>query len=242
MTTAAAYTWSRDPGSAHVSADGTVTWPAAKLTPGEDDHAALAVAVAIGGSEGVVGVTLGAGDASWALARKATRAIVVSDAPLGDDDAATGAVLAAAARRAGADDVVVVGDSEAHPGVAPAVAGHLGWPIMLGVTSAQRIDGRVHVTRQVAGVEETVAITPPVVLGVTAVSVERSAPGMKEMLAARKRPVEKVTVAELGLEQRAALHPTTTRCPEATRARIFDGDPDRAAADLVAFLRSEGVA
>lgn len=242
MTTAVAYTWSRDPGSAHVTADGTVSWPSARLTPGEDDHAAVAVAVTVAAGGEVVGLTFGGGDASWALARKVSRAIVVSDAPLGDDDSAAAAVIAAAARRAGADDVVVVGDSDHRPGVAPAVAGHLDWPVLLGVVSGEVVDGQVHATRHVAGVEETVVITPPVVLGVVAPSVERAAPGMKELLAARKRPVETVTVAELGLDLGDTVRPAATRRPDATSARVFEGDPVVAAAQLAEALRSEGVA
>ena len=37
----------RDPASAVVRADGTVDWRGAKMTPGEDDPAALAVAKAV---------------------------------------------------------------------------------------------------------------------------------------------------------------------------------------------------
>jgi len=243
MKTVVVYKWARDVESAAVRSDGSVDWRNAKMTAGEDDPAALDAAKAIAAASGgtLTGLTIGDGDASWALARGVEQAVSVTDAPFLLDNAATAAIIAAAVRAVGNVDVVVIGDSEQYPGVAASLAGHLGWTGLLGVTTATARAGRVEAVRKAADVEETFSLATPVVLGVAAVGAESRTPGMKEMLAARKRPVTKLTVAELNLPPAVALVERGTRVPETTPARVFEGDPVTAADQLVAALRAEGV-
>ncbi|HEY0117458.1 MAG TPA: hypothetical protein VGC04_01630 [Cellulomonas sp.] len=181
MTTVVVYKWARDVANAQVRSDGTVEWRSQKLTAGEDDPAAVATAMAIATARGedVVGVTLGDGDVSWALARGAARAVSVADAQVADDDAATAAVLAAAVLTVPGADVVAIGDDEAHPGVAVTLAGHLGWPAVVGAVSAGVGADGIEVVRRVDDNKETLAITPPVVIGVRAEQAETRTPGMK---------------------------------------------------------------
>jgi electron transfer flavoprotein beta subunit len=244
MTTVVAYSWARDAGGALVRPDGAVDWRSTRMSAGEDDHAAVAVArdLAQARDDEVVGVTIGNGDASWALARGVARAVCVPDAPALDDEAATAAVLAAAVRAVPGADVVVIGDAEEHPLVAPALAGLLGWPAVLGATTAQAGTDGIEAVRRSGDTDEVFTVTPPVVLGVRAESAEAHAPGMKELLAARKRPVERQGVAELGLTLPAAPTELGTRLPDRTTAQMFAGDPAQAARALVAALRAEGVA
>lgn len=245
MRTVVVYTWARDPGAATVRGDGSVEWRNQKLVAGEDDHAAVAVARQVAEADGgdLVGVTVGGGDASWALARGVPAAVQVADAAVvgdGTDQARTAAVLAAAVRAQGAD-VVVIGDAEEHAGVPAALAGHLGAPVLLGVSAATVSGGRVQVTRTVDGTEQTLEVAAPVVLAVAAAGPEEKAPGMKELLAARKRPVTSVPLADLDVPTTADVVATGTRLPDAGDARIFTGDPADTAAALVAALRAEGV-
>lgn len=242
MKVVAVYSWARDVGSALVHADGTVTWRSTKTAPGEDDHAVLAVARALAeaGQGEAVGLMLGEGDASWALARGLGATVRVADAPALEDESATAAVLAAAVERIGGVDVVVVADSEEHPVVGVALAARLGRPVLAGVLSATLVDGRVEARRRTGAGEETVAVPVPAVLVVAAEGSEPRAPGMKELLAARKRPVEVVPCAELGVTV-ADVEVRSATVPEVTGARLFEGDPTTAARELVAALRSEGV-
>ena len=240
MKVVVAYRWARDAGAARVSGEGTVSWANQKRTAGDDDHAAVATALALAGSDDTVGVTIGEGDASWALARGVARAVCVSDAPLVDDDVATAASLAAGIGTVTGPEVVVIGDSEAHPGVASALAGFLGWPVVCGALNAVPADDGIEVTRKIDDREETIRLQLPVVIGVSAASAESRTPGMKELLAARKRPVTAVTLAELGTSVGSTLVVAGTRRPERTIAQIFSGD-DRVD-QLVAALRAEGVA
>jgi electron transfer flavoprotein beta subunit len=244
MRTVVAYAWAPDPGNAVVRDDGSVDWRDTKSTAGDDDPAAVAVGKQLADGGELVGLTIGAGDASWALARGVESAVQVTDAPRLTDEAGTASILAAGVRTISADgavDVVVIGDSERHPGVVPALAGLLGWPALVAVTSATVTGGVVEAVRTVGDVEETVSITPPLVLGVAAASAESRTPGMKELLAARKRPVRKVTLAEIGAVITSPLVERGTRRPPAAAARVFTGDATAAAAQLVAALRAEGV-
>ncbi|MBU4213375.1 MAG: electron transfer flavoprotein subunit alpha [Actinobacteria bacterium] len=241
MSTVVAYTWARDPGNAAVRDDGTVDWRNTRTVAGDDDPAAMAVGLRVAGGSDLVGLTLGDGDASWGLARGAARALQVTDAPTGADDAVTAALLAAGVREIGDVEVVVVGDSERHPGVAATLAGLLGWPALVGVADASLIDGRLSVVRTAGDVEETVSVPVPAVLGVAAASAESRVPGMKELLAARKRPVTKTTVAELGVTVPAAPELVSSRRPERQGARVFTGEAAQVATELVAALRADGV-
>jgi electron transfer flavoprotein beta subunit len=243
MRAVVVYKWARDPGGATVRGDGGVQWRSTKRVAGEDDHAALAVARQVAESAGgdLVGLTVGDGDASWALARGVASAVSVPDAPVLADQSATAAVLAAAVRAAGGADVVVIGDAEEHAQVPAALAGHLGVPALLGVTEATVVDGRVQVRRTTGGEVETLTVAGPVVLAVSAAGPEGRAPGMKELLAARKRPVTTLALADLDVPAGAELTEGGTRLPEHGTARIFRGEPADTARELVAALRSEGV-
>ncbi|MEN1975019.1 hypothetical protein [Cellulomonas olei] len=250
------YSWARDTGAASVRADGSVDWRGGRTAPGEDDPAALAVARQLAEDTGgeVTGLTLGDGDASWVLARGVGSTWSVGDAPLLADDAATAGILAAAVRAIGDVDVVVVGDAAERAGVPAALAGLLGWPALLGVTAASAVGEApgaagtagaadataVRVTRPSPSGTETITAAPPLVLGVAAESGTHRAPGMKELLAARRRPVTPLTLARIG----AGAHDVTSRgteLPPAAPTRVFEGPPDQVAGQLVAALRAGGV-
>ena len=108
-------------------------------------------------------------------------------------------------------------------------------------TAALSGDGRVEVVRTVDDLEETLSLALPVVVGVAARSAEARAPGMKELLAARKRPVTRTSLAELGVEVPEPLVDRGTHLPATAPTRVFDGEPGEAARQLVAALRNEGV-
>jgi electron transfer flavoprotein beta subunit len=237
------YKWARDPEDAAVRNDGSVDWRDAKMVPGEDDPAAVAVGQALAAAAGcrLVGLTIGDGDPSWALARGVDETVAVPDAPNLIDNAATAEVLAAAVRWIGAVDVVVIGDAEAYPGVPAALAGVLGWPALLGVSTATVANGRLEAVRRVDDRAQTVSLGLPAVLAVAAVSADKHPPGMKEVLAARRRPVTAVSLADLGLGPLDRLESRGTHVPEVGSARIFEGGPADTARQLVAALRADGV-
>lgn len=241
MKTVIVYKWARDAKDAAVRNDGSVDWRNAKMTAGEDDFAALEAAKAITEGSELVGLTIGDGDASWALARGVQQAVSISDAPNLTDNASTAAIIAAAIHEIGSVDAVVIGDSEEYAGVPAALAGLLGWPAVAHVSNASAVEGRVRIVRKQGKYEQTISIAVPAVIAVSAASAEKKAPGMKEQLAARKRPIIKLTLDAIGASSDEKVSAKATRLPDVTAARIFEGDPAASARQLVAALQSEGV-
>ena len=243
MKVVVVYKWARDPEDAAVRSDGSVDWRGARMTPGEDDHVAVALglALAAGSAGNAVGVTIGDGDATWGLARGVEQVVAVPDAPSLADNGATADLLAAVIRWVGQVDVAVIGDAEAYAGVPAALAGALGWPAMLGVSTATAVGGRVVATRRMGDREQVVSLALPAVLAVAAASAEKQAPGMKEVLAARKRPISAVPMADLGIQPRDRLQSRSTDVPEVGSAHIFDGSAASATGQLLATLREDGV-
>jgi len=139
-----------------------------------------------------------------ALAMGAAKAILVSDPALGGSDAlSTAKVLAKAIERAGEVDLVLAAteSSDGYTGTVPAqVAELLDWPAVTFAKKVEVAGGTVKVQRQTeAGYDEVEAPTPAVV-SVTAGVVEPRYPSFKGIMAAKSKPVDNVTVADLGLD------------------------------------------
>ncbi len=138
-----------------------------------------------------------------ALAMGASRAIVVSDGQLKGADALTTAkVLAAAIRRAEPDLILAATEStDGYTGTTPVqVAELLGLP---SVTFAKKIDcdgSAVRVERQTEAGYDEVECPLPAVVTVTAGVVEPRYPSFKGIMAAKSKPVDQLTVADLGLD------------------------------------------
>ena len=241
MKTIIVYKWARNAEDAAVRSDGSVDWRNAKMAPGEDDFAALEAAKAITGEDKIVGLTIGDGDASWVLARGVKETISITDAPKLIDNASTASILAAAVKSIRDATVVAIGDSGEYSGVPVALAGLLGWPVLSNVSSACTANGKIYITRKHGNNVQTVSIATPAVIAVKAASPEKKVPGMKEQLLARKRPVNNLTIADINAEINDKLSCDDTRLPETTAARVFDGEPEVAVAQLVNVLREEGV-
>jgi electron transfer flavoprotein beta subunit len=236
------FKWLRNPQDARVGTDGSVDWCGAKMSPNDDDPAAITVAKDLVAGGEIVGLTIADGDVAWAAARGAASTVVVTDAHTEADSAATGAILAAAVHRIGDPDLLLIGDSSWDYGVVSAVVGQLGWPALANVVSAKTEGGRLQVTQKVGAVTRVVEVGGPVVLAVAASRAEQHVPGMKQVLAARKRPVTKFTVADLGISPVGKAISGGTKLPDKPAAKMFDGgDPAAAATQIVAALRTDGV-
>lgn len=181
-----------------------------------------------------------------ALAMGAARGILVSDPALQGSDALTTAkVLAAAITRLGGADLVIAGteSSDGYTGTVPEqMAEVLGWP---SVTFAKRVavsDGALKVDRQTESGYDEVACPLPAVISVTAGVVEPRYPSFKGIMAAKSKPVETVTVADLGVTPTGwAGAGQTIVSVEAAAARaagqVVEDDGD-GFAKVVAFLEN----
>jgi electron transfer flavoprotein beta subunit len=139
-----------------------------------------------------------------ALAMGAARAVLVSDEALAGSDAlSTAKVLAKAVERAGGIDLVVTAteSTDGYTGTIPSqVAELLGWPSLTFAKHVEIGDGKVTIQRQTEAGYDEVEASLPAVVSVTAGVVEPRYPSFKGIMAAKNKPVDQVTVGDLGLE------------------------------------------
>jgi electron transfer flavoprotein beta subunit len=138
------------------------------------------------------------------LAMGAARAILVSDGALSGSGALeTAKVIAACVRRVEGADLVITAteSSDGYTGVVPEqVAALLGLPSVTFAKSVEVRDGTVHVRRQTEAGYDEVECPLPAVVSVTAGVVEPRYPSFKGIMAAKNKPVDRLTVADLGLD------------------------------------------
>jgi electron transfer flavoprotein beta subunit len=167
---------------------------------------ALQLVTAAGGGEVTLVSMAPNGETSGlrtALAMGAAKAILVSDDALrGSDALSTAKVLGAAIGRAGEYDLVLAATeaSDGYTGIVPeALAAVLGLPSITFAKSISIEGGTVKVQRQTeAGYDECEAPTPALV-SVTAGVVEPRYPSFKGIMAAKNKPVDSVSLGDLGL-------------------------------------------
>ena len=138
-----------------------------------------------------------------ALAIGAARAVLVSDPVLSGSDALSTAKVLAAAIRLLEPDLLLAGteSTDGYTGITPVqVAELLGWPAVSFATHIEISDGLLRVRRQTEAGYDEIACPLPAVVTVTAGIVEPRYPSFKGLAAARSKPVEEVTVADLGLD------------------------------------------
>jgi electron transfer flavoprotein beta subunit len=133
----------------------------------------------------------------------AAKAVLVSDPELAGSDALTTAkVLAAATGRLGDVDLIIAAteSTDGYTGTIPAqIAELLGWPSLTFAKHVEIGDGKVTIQRQTEAGYDTVEAPLPAVVSVTAGVVEPRYPSFKGIMAAKNKPVDTVTVADLGL-------------------------------------------
>ncbi|MHB8681951.1 MAG: electron transfer flavoprotein subunit beta/FixA family protein [Acidimicrobiales bacterium] len=180
-----------------------------------------------------------------ALAMGAAKAILVSDDTLkGSDALSTAKVLAKAIERAQPDLVIAATEAtDGYTGTTPVqVAELMGLP---SVTFAKKIsvsDGKVHVDRQTESGYDEVECPLPAVVTVTAGVVEPRYPSFKGIMAAKSKPVDQLTVADLGLDASqvgatgARQEVTDVQAAEARKAGEVVVDEGEAHQQIVAFL------
>jgi electron transfer flavoprotein beta subunit len=139
-----------------------------------------------------------------ALAMGAAKAVLVSDDALkGTDALGTAKVLAKAVERAGQADLILTA-TESSDGYTGTVPGQLAELLDLpSVTFAKSIaidGGQAKVQRQTEAGYDDVECPLPDVVSVTAGVVEPRYPSFKGIMAAKSKPVDEVTVADLGLD------------------------------------------
>ncbi|MBC9957067.1 electron transfer flavoprotein subunit beta/FixA family protein [Yimella sp. cx-51] len=174
-----------------------------------DEYAVEQALRANEGGEGEITVlTIGPDAAADALKKAlqmgADKAVhVVDEAIAGSDAPATSLVLAEAIKKIGAVDVVMTGvaSTDGVMGVVPAMlAERLGLPQVTQLSQLSFADGKVTGRRDGDVASETVEASLPAVVGVTDQTDEARYPSFKGIMAAKKKPVETWSLADLGVD------------------------------------------
>ena len=242
MKTILVFKWARDPQDARMSIDGTLTWGNAKMAASDDDPAAMSVAQALSPEEDVTALTIGNGDGVWAAARGASSTVMVEDALDCSDASRTASVIKAAIDRAGGADAVVIGDSDWNKGVVVSLMAELQIPAFAGVVAAEKTGETCRISCKSGSVTKVIEAKPPFLLAVRGLSAEKTVPGMKQVLQARKKPQEKIKVSDLSSVRRTTVEDRGTGLPDSGTATMIDGsDPSAAARELVDTLKKQGV-
>ena len=257
MRIVVAYKWTCDPEEATVRADGTVDWSRAKPGISTYDPVAMELARRLAEEAGaeLIGVTAGPKGVGAPIASKAAlgrgldRVVIIEDDSLREAGRSElAAVLAEAIRHIGDVDLVITGDSSvdvAAKMVPTVLAGELGWPAVAEVTAVTGQPGALRVERAIPGGVQVLEISGPAVLAASADAAVPHVPGMKELLAAGKKPVEHLELTALNVPATSAVMTVTGRSRPDRKARkgqlLDTTEPAAAAAELVAALREAGV-
>ena len=138
-----------------------------------------------------------------ALAMGADRAVLISDDALaGSDLVATSYTLAAALEREAADLVLFgqqAGDSDGAV-LWAAVADRLRRPMVSQAAELSHADGRITVKRQTEFGYDVIETPLPAVVAVSDAINEPRYPSLKAIMGAKKKPVDKVLIADVGIE------------------------------------------
>ena len=182
-----------------------------------------------------------------ALAMGAASAVLVSDPVLqGTDALGTAKVLAKAIGRRNPDLVLTATESsDGYTGTVPAqLAELLQLPSVTFAKSVEISDGTLRINRQTESGYDEVTCPLPAVVSVTAGVVEPRYPSFKGIMAAKAKPVEEVTVSDLGLSadevgwEGARQEIVSVEAAEARQAGEIVEDDGEAHLRVVAFLEN----
>jgi electron transfer flavoprotein beta subunit len=188
-----------------------------------------------------------------ALQMGADKAIhVLDDAIAGSDAIATSLVLAKAVEKAGADapvDMVVCGmaSTDGSMSVVPAMlAERLSWPQVTMASVVESQGDQVRIKRDGDTATEVIGATMPLVLSVTDQSGEARYPSFKGIMAAKKKPLDVWSLADLGVDAGdvglsvawSEVEDTAARPPR-THGEIVKDDDGSGATALTEFLASK---
>jgi len=174
---------------------------------------------------------------------------VLDDAIAGSDAIATSLVLAEAVKKLGQVDLVVCGmaSTDGAMSVVPAMlAERLGLPQVTLASLVETQGDQIRVKRDGDTATEVIGATLPVVLSVTDQTGEARYPSFKGIMAAKKKPVETWSLADLGVEAEkvglsvawSQVEETTARPPRSAGEVVTDEDGSGAVA-LAEFLASK---
>ena len=177
------------------------------LDPGDEFGVELALQLVEAHGGEVTAVSMGPDDAvsavQRALAMGAHRGVLVTDAALrGADALVTARVLASAIRRQPFDLIIgAVESTDGYTGTLPvALAELLGLPSVTFARKVEADDEGLRVERQTEAGYDVLACALPALITLTAGATEPRYPSLKGIMQAKQKPLDRLNVADLGLE------------------------------------------
>ncbi len=173
---------------------------------------------------------------------------IIDEAIHGSDSVATSLVLAEAVKRQGAEIVLCgMASTDGSMSVIPAMlAERLGMPQVTFASEVTVEGDTVRVRRDGDAATEIIEATTPLVLSVTDQANEPRYPSFKGIMAAKKKPVEELTLADLGIaEGDVGLEASWTRVeayaerPPRSAGTIVTDEDGAGADQLVEFLAAQ---
>lgn len=174
-----------------------------------------------------------------ALAMGAAKATLVSDPALAGADALlTAKVLAKAISREAFDLVICATESsDGYTGTVPTqIAELLGLPSITFAKAVTVDGGAIKVDRQTEAGFDEVTCPTPAVISVTAGVVEPRYPSFKGIMAAKSKPIDTLSVGDVGVTASAEQRVDDVRKAEARGAGELVEDDGQAVDRIVAFL------
>ena len=249
MKIAAAFKVVPDDQDIKVNGDRTLDYSKAKNTISIYDLNALEVAAQIAAENGANAVAITAGPASIddsklkknVLARGVEELFMTADDACANMDARGAAIeLAKLVEQAGDIDLVICGDGSADNYAQQTdvqLACKLGWPIVNAASKVTVKGDTLEVERTLEDAVEVVEVSLPAVVSVTPDAAEPRIPGMKDILAAGKKPMNVAGAADV-----AASTITVVDCKAPKQAdrklEILDASEDGAIEKFAAALKA----
>ena len=245
MRIAVAFKAVPDAQDVQVAGDRTLDFSKAKLTISEYDKNALELGAQL--ADEAVAITVGGKDIDNSKLKKDVMArgmghlYMAADEALADlDAAATAAALADVLAKAGDVDAVICGDGSADnyaQQVDVQLACKLGWPVVNAATKVTCKGDVLEVERTLEDAVEVVEVALPAVVSVTPDAAEPRIPGMKDILAAGKKPMNVAGASDVAA---AAIEVVDCKAPEQAdrKLEIFDASEDGAIDSFVAAIKA----
>lgn len=239
-----------------ASGGGDIDQTGLKLVPDPFDEFGVELALQLrekrGDVDEIVAITLGPAKAAEALrvalAMGADKGVHICDDKLDTkDEIAIAHILAEAVKKDAAGfDLILCGkyniDLDAGA-VGPALAEFLDRPHIGAVQGLDFDSGDTFVARRrIEGAEEVVEGSLPVLLTIEKGLVEPRYPSLPNLMKAKKKPVDALTAADLGIDDAmlaGAQFVAVAEPPPRPDCKFIEGEPEEMAKELVKLLREE---
>lgn len=250
------YKWVLNEEDIKINPDLSIDTSKAKGKISDYDRNAIEAAVqtAAGMGDEVIAMTFGNASAEQSLKDALSRGpaagyLIKDEAAINADGYVTSNVLAAAIKKINDYSLIIcaegASDTYAHQ-VGPRIGAILNIPVISNVSSFKVEGEKIIAKRKLEDCTETVTATLPAVVTILPVVCEAPIPGLKQVLAAGKKPVTKYSAADLGLDI-SVIQPKSEdlgmKGYAMTRKNIIfrEGDTSAKVNQLVDCLKKEGV-